>query len=76
MYSNKVTDKNVIEEYNVLHTKPILVTEHLDYKKEDIKDILTEKEMISNLGKTLQTAFAGSDVKIVAQGFPKKKSLN
>jgi len=77
MYSNKVTDKNVIEEYNVLHTKPILVTEHKEYKiEDDVPKRLTEKEMVSKVGEALQTAFAGSDVKIAAQGFLKKKSLN
>ena len=77
MRSHSLKNKDILETYYVTHTKPILVTEHKEYKiEDDVPKRLTEKEMVSKVGEALQTAFAGSDVEIAAQGFPKKKSLN
>ena len=74
MYSNNVKDSNVIEDYYVLHTKPIKVIDHEDFNRENKG--MTEKEMISSLGEMLKETFSSDTIAIQGQKMTAKEKLN
>ena len=74
MSSNNVKDSNVIEEWYVLHTKPMKVIDHEDFNRENKG--MTEKEMISSLGEMLKDKFSSDTIEIQGQKMTAKEKLN
>ena len=63
-----------IEDYYVLHTKPINVKDHKDFNRQI--EGWTEKDMLSNLGEMLQETFGGENISVQGQKPTKKENLN
>ena len=74
MSSRDVEDTAFIEDYYILHTKPIKVIDHKDFNRENKG--MTEKEMISNIGEMLQDKFSSDTIEIQGQIMTAKEKLN
>ena len=71
---NNFERQKYIEDYYVLHTKPISVKDHKDFNKQI--EGWTEKDMLSNLGEMLQETFGGENISVQGQKPTKKENLN
>ena len=74
MSSHNIKDKAFIEQWYVLHTKPMKVIDHEDFNRENKG--MPEKEMISSLGEMLKDKFSSDTIEIQGQTMTAKEKLN